>query len=261
MQRQAFLGRTARPRWNLYETDGLGRDTYISLNNGGFWTQNIKEIKYTPNYPVYHNENYHSLGHSAAPFRYYSDGSGRDSYVLQNSGGLKKDFQPLSGFHLKDFLRTPGECVFKFQNNPTKRNGVRVNTHYVTKRELSHNDYKKNIQKGIIERLYTAPIEKEREFMRTQSQERKGYIPYLRVYREEFPHYQTEANSKGKIKTEEDYIDSKHKMSTLSKFEFSVKPQKNAWKTGLNFYKNTEPKPVFPIPKFKKKKLVNLEIN
>ena len=154
MQRQAFLGRTARPRWNLYETDGLGRDTYISLNNGGFWTQNIKEIKYTPNYPVYHNENYHSLGHSAAPFRYYSDGSGRDSYVLQNSGGLKKDFQPLSGFHLKDFLRTPGECVFKFQNNQKKRNGVRGNRHYVTKRELSHNDYKKNIEKGIIESTF-----------------------------------------------------------------------------------------------------------
>ena len=44
MQRQVSLIRTARPRFNLYTTDGLGRDTYISMNNGGFWTKNIKAI-------------------------------------------------------------------------------------------------------------------------------------------------------------------------------------------------------------------------
>ena len=261
MQRQVSLIRTARPRFNLYTTDGLGRDTYISMNNGGFWTKNIKEIKYTPNYPVYHNENYHSLGHSAAPFRYYSDGSGRDTYVLQNSGGLKKDFIPLSSYHLKDFLRTPNDCIYNYQANPKNKEGVRIKTHYVTKRELTANSTKRTIEKGLIERLYTAPREKEREFLKTTSQEKAGYIPYLRVYNDDYPNYRTETNSKEKITTESDYNNSRKKLKSLSNFEFNVKPMKNMWKTGLNFYKNSDPKPVLPVPKYKKRKLANLEIS
>ena len=33
----ASLWRTQRPRFTLYQSDGLGRDYYIKYTNGGFW--------------------------------------------------------------------------------------------------------------------------------------------------------------------------------------------------------------------------------
>lgn len=41
----------------------------------------------------------------AASLKYYSDGSGRDSYVLHESGGLEKNHKSLNEYQLKDFLR------------------------------------------------------------------------------------------------------------------------------------------------------------
>jgi hypothetical protein len=257
MNRNVSLGRTARPRWNLYTTDGLGRDTYISFNNGGFWTSNIKEIKYTPNYPVYHNENYHSLGHSAAPFKYYSDGSGRDSYIIKDSGGLKRDHNPLSGYHLKDFLRTPGDCVYKAQKNPT-RNGMRIQTHFVSPKELAMNNQRRRIEKGLVTRLYKQSMDKKREQMAlTEYNAKSNYIPYLRVYRT-IDTCDSRGCEECKDKVKESNV------MKLRKYEFGKDVNEckgNAMKTCFNFYKNANPKPVLPVPKYKKKMLEPIEVN
>jgi hypothetical protein len=68
-----------------------------------------------------------------APFNYYSDGTGRDSYVVHESGGLKRDSKPMKTFHLKNFLRTSDSNIFNFRASPMKE-GVAKKTLYVTKK-------------------------------------------------------------------------------------------------------------------------------
>ena len=75
--------------------DGSGRDGYIILNNGGL----TKEPKMGIMWNIKANRSPRSKQvslKSSKPtptFKYKSDGSGRDSYVIQNSGGLVKDFR------------------------------------------------------------------------------------------------------------------------------------------------------------------------
>ena len=75
-----------------YHNDGTGRDTYIGVNSGGFYAPysphpapptggfNVRK-SYAPPSPVMHPLGVH----------YYSDGSGRDSYVIRTEGGLARD--------------------------------------------------------------------------------------------------------------------------------------------------------------------------
>lgn len=37
--------------------------------------------------------------------KYHSDGTGRDSYVVHDAGGLRINHKSLNEFHFKDFLR------------------------------------------------------------------------------------------------------------------------------------------------------------
>ena len=82
------------PRLGHYNNDGHGRDSYIKLNNGGF-------------YPEARTHGYHKMGtfvlqkqraqqplariHSK-PLYYKSNGSGRDGYIGIDSGGLINPF-------------------------------------------------------------------------------------------------------------------------------------------------------------------------
>lgn len=148
------LYRTVRPRFMLYSPDGNGRDTYISYNNGGFWNKGIspKNERATS---LEHGHKYVTRSHGmhVAPFKYYSDGLGRDSYILYQSGGLKRDSKALNEFHLKDFLRTPESCIFEFKKNQTK-DGRIANTHYISQKQKEMNDYLSKNQRGVIQRLY-----------------------------------------------------------------------------------------------------------
>lgn len=56
-----FLHRTNRSSFTLYSTDGLGRDTYISYNNGGFWQDNMKTIFMNDKFDVPKHKSVHSL--------------------------------------------------------------------------------------------------------------------------------------------------------------------------------------------------------
>ena len=99
----ANLWRTQRPRLPLYQSDGLGRDFYIKYTNGGFWEDQFVLSK-KPDYirPKYNN--FHSLFHMAAPFKYWGDGSGRENYILKCNGFIH-DQKPLCSYSLTDFLR------------------------------------------------------------------------------------------------------------------------------------------------------------
>ena len=140
------LWRTARPRFALYVPDGLGRDRYIGYNNGGFWKTNEYTIIRRPDYEYPKYNNFHTLFHMAAPFKYYSDGTGRDSYVFDN--GLTRNDKPLIAYKLTDFLR----------NNQTNRTfGKKV---YLSQGEKKFNKQRRNLENRMIRRLYTQPLEK-----------------------------------------------------------------------------------------------------
>ena len=72
-----------------YFADGTGRDTFVKNDNGGFF----KEFQPVPAYPVTAFRARRSYAPPAPIIKsrgvyYHSDGSGRDSYVCVNAGGL-----------------------------------------------------------------------------------------------------------------------------------------------------------------------------
>ena len=89
---EANIMRTFNPSYASYSGDGSGRDSYIILNNGGL-TRESKNgmMNRKPRRSPHRNR---TLGAKPAPAFYYkSDGSGRDSYVIKNNGGLVNDFR------------------------------------------------------------------------------------------------------------------------------------------------------------------------
>jgi hypothetical protein len=71
-------------------SDGSGRDSFRLYNNGGLSIPRIKDPKESTHFKVgYKYNGPASPRKDAKPFEYRSDGSGRDSYILHNSGGLK----------------------------------------------------------------------------------------------------------------------------------------------------------------------------
>lgn len=72
-----------------YFADGSGRDTFVSNNNGGFYkaytpapadkvTTFMQKRRYNPPAPVIKSRG----------VQYHSNGTGRDSYIGFNAGGL-----------------------------------------------------------------------------------------------------------------------------------------------------------------------------
>lgn len=86
---------------SLYQNNnGTGRDTYISFNNGGntsMYVPNAKNIRdgrlhqrsFTSVFP-----NSGSL--PAKTITYDQDGTGRDGYIMANSGGFKYNFDKVA---------------------------------------------------------------------------------------------------------------------------------------------------------------------
>lgn len=147
------LYRTASPTLNPYIYDGEGRDMYIGFNNGGFWNKRfIPGTSFEPGSTKSNRYRFRTSSKDAVSFTYHSDGSGRDSYILINSGGLNRQSKPLSSYHLSDFLRGPDENFCKFKPK-TPRAGS-VDRFYVTRDEFKNNLLLLKKQKGIIDRLY-----------------------------------------------------------------------------------------------------------
>ena len=170
------LYRSYSPRMARYSTDGNGRDLYVNYNNGGFWKKGVKVYTGSQRGPqVSEKYKLKPLMKHVAPFKYYSDGTGRDSYVISESGGLKHDQKALHEFHLKDFLRTPESCIFKFHSNVTER-GSRANTFYVSKTQLETNQKIKRIEQGLINRLYN---QEKHKFKLVKTGNLKNLLPNI----------------------------------------------------------------------------------
>ena len=149
----ANLWRTQRPRLPLYQSDGFGRDFYIKCNNGGFWEGEYVLSK-KPDYIRSKYNNFHSLFHMAAPFKYWGDGSGRENYILKCNGFIH-DQKPLCSYQLTDFLR-----------NDRSIKGIPYNAKkkvYFSLAEIKYNNQLKNLEKKLVKRLYTEPMKKKKK--------------------------------------------------------------------------------------------------
>ena len=142
------LWRTERPRFPLYTPDGRGRDYYIKFDNGGYWAEQFK-LKKIPDYERYRYSNFHTLFHQAAPFKYWGNGHGRETYILQ-SNGLFHEQKPLCAYKLSDFLRNNKTSNASFNNYNNKI--------YMSVSEKKYNNELRRIEKKLIKRLYTEPI-------------------------------------------------------------------------------------------------------
>ena len=140
------LWRTQRPRFPLYISDGCGRDYYIKFDNGGYWSTQFS-LKKKPDYerPLY--KNFHTLYHQAAPFKYWGNGHGRETYILKTNG-LFHDQKPLCSYSLSDFLRGG---VFSNKNNFRRKLFLSVS-------EKKYNNELRKFEKKLTKRLYTEPI-------------------------------------------------------------------------------------------------------
>jgi hypothetical protein len=170
------LHNTHRARMTSYTTDGLGRDTYIGYNNGGFWQDNISTINLIDKFDVPKHKSFHSLRKNVAPFKYYSDGTGRDSYIIYESGGLKRDHKSLNNYHLKDFLRTPQSAVFNFKPSSYKEGAGKCV--YISTQQFKLNTKIKQLEKSLTDRLYYS---EKRKFLPSRG-ESKRYKDLLRSY-------------------------------------------------------------------------------
>lgn len=97
MNVSAQISRTEHVKHVTYWGDGHGRDSYVLEGNGG-----LDKGPITPIWTGYQPTNnttslYINQAHQfkkinshkdAVAFRYFGDGSGRDSYVVVDSGGL-----------------------------------------------------------------------------------------------------------------------------------------------------------------------------
>jgi len=158
------LGRTTKGNIVFYSSDGMGRDGYITYNDGGFWKDNIRQITLKPDYPKNNYKIFHSLNHQAAPFNYYSDGSGRDSYVIQHNGGLVKHFEPMAKQKLSNFLRNENSNTF------IKRKI------FLTKSQKNLLSSMKKRQDNVVKRLYNSSIEKMKNNNKFHTKSLSGYF-------------------------------------------------------------------------------------
>ena len=141
------LWRTQRPRFPQYIPDGFGRDYYIKFDNGGYWATQFS-LRKKPDYerPLY--SNFHTLFHQAAPFKYWGNGHGRETYILKTNG-LFHDQKPLCAYKLTDFLRN-GQSGFKYDIFKRKL--------FMSVSEKKHNNKLRCLEKKLIKRLYTEPM-------------------------------------------------------------------------------------------------------
>ena len=157
------LGRTVKTNIILYSTDNQGRDGYITYNNGGFWKDNIKQIKLKSQFPRYINRNFHSLIHQAAPFNYYSDGRGRDTYVIKNNAGLVKEFNPLANRQILSKYLRRDNIPFSYDKK------IKFKNVFLTPSDKENYLKMNEIQNNVVNRLYDQCLDKFREKMKCQS--------------------------------------------------------------------------------------------
>ena len=152
------LWRTERPRFPLYSPDGRGRDYYIKFDNGGYWAEQF-QLRKIPDYERPHYRNFHTLFHQAAPFKYWGNGHGRETYILKTNG-LFHEQKPLCAYKLIDFLRD--------NQTSTLFNKYKKNL-FMSVSEKKYNNELRRIEKKLIKRLYTEPMNIKKSLQKSRN--------------------------------------------------------------------------------------------
>jgi hypothetical protein len=187
--------RTVKNNFTFYQHDGLGRDGYISYNNGGFWKDNQVKLYKAKDLSIYSRPICVSPPNPRAPpFKYVCDGSGRDSYIMCDEGGLVRHYTPYNSLDLKHYLRN--ESGFSSPvRDPFRKTG------YMSKADRKLNCLLYRIQRNVVNRLYNnekkkfLPVLSKHKLFVENVENNKGtrygilsfgkgesYIPFLRSY-------------------------------------------------------------------------------
>ena len=136
--------RTVKTNFLFYRTDGFGRDSYINYNNGGFWKDTSKMPIHRQKFSLSPYCSPKNSQKVPASFKYRSDGSGRDSYVLFNEGGLVRPYIPYNSMHLQHYLRNDQSLSPTYNYRKT----------YLTRNETKVQSLLHKIQTNVVDRLY-----------------------------------------------------------------------------------------------------------
>ena len=157
---QILFNRTVKTNIILYPTDGTGRDGYITFNDGGFWKDNIKRYSLQEKYKRSSFARFRSLKKIPPIWNYHADGTGRDTYILHDYGGLINNY------------RTPNFNIFRSYDekaNENSRNKRLYNNLFMTLGEKRYQSKIARIQKDVINRLYYNPIREHNQLKRENS--------------------------------------------------------------------------------------------
>lgn len=138
------LGRTIKTSLPQYWPDGYGRDVYIAYDNAGIWKDNLKPLNRKPTFDYHKYSNFHSLKRIPPSWRYFSDGTGRDTYIVHDEGGLVKLFMPSLVYN--------NNCLFRSSVSPTQTSRIKFTK--LSKSEIENQNYLMDVQRGVIDRLY-----------------------------------------------------------------------------------------------------------
>lgn len=155
---KSIFNRTVKTNIVLYPTDGMGRDGYITYNDAGFWKENIKQIYPKIKYGRKPFANFKSIRRIPPSWKYHSDGTGRDTYVLYNFGGLIKKYNSPNA---------PIASLRSCDDEPQQKNSQPYL--FLSKQEKSYLSKLQKVQKGLVDRLYNKCIGKFREKNLTKS--------------------------------------------------------------------------------------------
>ncbi|CAD8127419.1 unnamed protein product [Paramecium sonneborni] len=122
--KQPILNKGSKPEKNptSYNNDGFGRDTYISYNNGGNFGTEFRFLTIQQNRTGMNMMPTPASRASEVPQRifYQCDGTGRDTYVLQN---VQEKYSPIQNY--KRMLRTSDQFFsspkYRYQLPPLVR--------------------------------------------------------------------------------------------------------------------------------------------
>lgn len=143
---QILTRRTVKTNIIIYPTDGTGRDGYITYNNGGFWKDNIKRFSLSEKYKRSSFARFRSIRKTPPIWNYHADGTGRDSYVFYDYGGL-----------INNFYRVPNPNIFRSGNEGKTIDHNKTNYQFLTKDEKIYQSKLTKIQKDVVDRLYYKP--------------------------------------------------------------------------------------------------------
>ena len=162
------LGRTEHIKHTTYWGDGMGRDSYVITGNGGLvGDANMPKTSAWTGYQptnnttkMFINQNHQfkksTGGKDAVAFRYFGDGSGRDSYVVADSGGLVPKYVNkgvLNNFY--NSLRQPDNSSSKANSSINRRTILQAVTPTTPQPGMPFNDptsgmwYKEPIRTAI----------------------------------------------------------------------------------------------------------------